>query len=242
MAFYSHIFGWRFDETLSDQNGIDVYAFAKIEAGNPAAVSQQSDKYVESGVRPNWDVWVMVDDIIDVVLRVDDLGGAVIQSITKIGEYGISAVVSDPTGGIVNFWEAIRSGPTVLREHGAMQWCELMSTNPESAATFYRSLLDVTTNAMQMPDGSYNYIINTQDGPVFSISALDGLSDELIARAGGTIWVTYFNVEDVDAAIDRAVKHGAELPDPPWDVPGIGRMAWLYDPQGALLGLITPDA
>ena len=240
MAFYSIIFGWRFDQTLSDQNGVDVYALANIETGNPAAVSEQSDQDIESGVRPSWGVYVRVDDIVDVVLRVEDLGGAIIQSLTKIGEYGISAVVSDPTGGTLVFWEAFISGPTVLREHGAMQWCELMSTDPESAAAFYRSLLDVTTNAMEMPDGSYNYIINTQDGPVFSISALSGLSDDLIVRAGGTMWVTYFNVDDVDAAVDRAVKHGAELPDPPWDVPGIGRMAWIYDPQGALLGLITP--
>ena len=73
-----------------------------------------------------------------------------------------------------------------------------------------------------------------------SISALGGLSDELIARAGGSMWVTYFNVNDVDATVEIAVQHGADLPDPPWDVQGVGRMAWIYDPQGALVVLITP--
>ena len=52
-----------------------------------------------------------------------------------------------------------------------------------------------------------------------SISALGGLSDELVERLGGPMWVVYFNVDDVDAAADRAVRHGGELPDPPWDGP-----------------------
>ena len=95
---------------------------------------------------------------------------------------------------------------------------------------------------MEMPDGSVNSIVSTTDGRVMGISALDGLSEELRARFDGPTWVVYFNVDDVDAAVERAVQKGAELPDPPWDVPGVGRIAWIFDPMGALLGLITPPS
>ena len=163
-----------------------------------------------------------------------------VQAPSKVGEYGISAEIADPTGGKVNIWQAFQSGPTIKHEHGSMQWCELMTPDPEAVAAFYRNSLQVSTDPMEMPDGSINSIVSTKDGPVMGVSALSGLSDELIARLGGPTWIVYFNVDDVDAAVERAEQHGAELPDPPWDVPGVGRMAWIYDPQGALLGLITP--
>ena len=117
-----------------------------------------------------------------------------------------------------------------------------MSTDADATIGFFRGVLEVKTDPMEMPDGSTNAIIVTDDGPVMSVSALSGLSDELVERASGSMWVVYFNVDDVDAAVESAVSKGAELPDPPWDVPGVGRMAWIYDPQGTLTALITPPA
>lgn len=240
MSFYANLFGWGYEEAPPEDVGGRRYAWAKNSSGFPAGIASQSDEEIASGAKSRWSVQLLVDDIEEVTKRVEDFGGSVVQAPAKVGEYGIGAEIADPTGGTAHIWQAFQSGPTIKHEHGAMQWCELMTPDPEAAAAFYRMLLSVKTDPMKMPDGSVNSIVSTADGPVMGISALGGLSDELITRLGDPTWVVYFNVHDVDAAAERAVHHGGELPDPPWDVPGIGRMAWVFDPQGALVALTTP--
>ena len=240
MSFYANLFGWSYEEAPPDDVGGRRYAWAKIASGYPAGIASIGDEETASGAKSRWSVQLLVDDMNDVTKRVADFGGSVIKNPAPVGEYGIGAEVADPTGGRMNIWQAFQSGHTIKHEHGSMQWCELMTPDPDAAAAFFRRLLHLHTDVMEMPDGSSNYIVHTQDGPVMSISALAGLSKELVARLGGPTWIVYFNVDDVDAAVERAVQNCAELPDPSWDVPGIGRMAWIHDPHGAVLGLITP--
>ena len=242
MSFYANLFGWDYEEAPPEDVGGRRYAWAKNSSGYPAGIASLDDEETASGAKPQWSVQLLVDDMEDVTRRVADFGGSVVEAAANVGEYGIGAVIADPTGGRVNIWQAFQSGPTIKHEHGSMQWCELMTPDPETAAAFYRTLLSVETDPMEMPDGSVNSIMRTADGPVMGISALSGLSEELITRLGGPTWIVYFNVDDVDAAVERAVQHGAEVPDPPWDVPAIGRIAWIFDPYGALLGLITPPS
>ena len=242
MSFYTNLFDWGYEEAPPEDVGGRRYAWAKNSSGYSAGIASQSNEEIESGAKPQWGIQILVDDMEDVTGRVLDLGGSVVEAPSKVGEYGIGAQIADPAGGRVNIWQAFQSGPTIKHEHGSMQWCELMTPDPETAAAFYRTLLRVKTDPMEMPDGSINSIVRTEDGPVMGISALGGLSEELLTRLGGPTWIVYFNVDDVDAAVERAVQNGAELPDPPWDVPGVGRIAWIFDPQGALLGLITPPS
>ena len=185
-------------------------------------------------------VQLLVDDMGDVTNRVEDFGGSVIEAPANVGEYGIGAEIADPSGGRVNVWQAFQSGPTIKHEHGSMQWCELMTPDPDAAAAFFRRLLHLHTDVMEMPDGSSNYIVHTQDGPVMSISALGGLSDELIEAPRRSDMGRLFQRRRCGRGGQTSGNHGGELPDPPWDVPGIGRMAWVYDPHGALVALTTP--
>jgi uncharacterized protein len=46
-------------------------------------------------------------------------------------------------------------------------------------------------------------------------------------------WNIYFNVEDVDASVAKAEELGGKTVAPAFDVPGVGRMAMVSDPQGA---------
>jgi len=50
----------------------------------------------------------------------------------------------------------------------------------------------------------------------------------------------YVAVEDVDAMLKTAVEAGGESLGDPFDVPEVGRIAMLKDPQGHTLGLIKP--
>ena len=242
MAFYANLFGWGYEEAPPEEVGGIRYVWATLASGFPGGIAAKDESAIASGEKASWGIQMLVDHMDEVARRVPDLGGTVVEEPAMVGEYGIGATIADPTGGQVYIWQPIQTGPTIKHEHGSMQWCELMTTDPETAAAFYRTLLGVTTDPMVMPDGSVNSIVSTEDGRVMGITAMSGLSGELLARLGGPTWIIYFNVDDVDSAVDRAVQNGAELPDPPWDVPGIGRIAWIFDPQGAVLGLIAPSS
>jgi uncharacterized protein len=52
----------------------------------------------------------------------------------------------------------------------------------------------------------------------------------------------YVQVEDLQAYLDKAGKLGGKTLVPPTEVPGMGRFAWLADPDGTIVGLWKPAA
>jgi hypothetical protein len=53
-------------------------------------------------------------------------------------------------------------------------------------------------------------------------------------------WMPYLAVDDVDKRVAKAVKAGAKLIKPIFEVPGVGRIAVLEQPGGAGVGWMTP--
>jgi hypothetical protein len=60
-------------------------------------------------------------------------------------------------------------------------------------------------------------------------------------RESEPLWIAYIEVEDADAAADRARKLGGHVLLPPTEVPGLGRAAVLQDPRGRAFGIFTPS-
>jgi hypothetical protein len=53
-------------------------------------------------------------------------------------------------------------------------------------------------------------------------------------------WIPYIFVDDVDATVKKAAGLRGKVCVPPFDVPTVGRIAVLADPQGAAFGIIKP--
>jgi hypothetical protein len=53
-------------------------------------------------------------------------------------------------------------------------------------------------------------------------------------------WQPYVAVDDPDATTAKSVELGASTLLEPMDVPEVGRVAVLRDPQGATFGIIKP--
>ena len=123
--------------------------------------------------------------------------------------------------------------------HGTFYWNELMTRDVEGAKKFYADTLGWNYDGMPMPGGGGTYWLATMDGEpvcgVFDISAPEfGQVPES--------WMSYIAVDDVDARVAKAVKAGAKLMKPLFDVPGVGRIAILMQPDGAGIGWMTPVA
>ena len=80
------------------------------------------------------------------------------------------------------------------------------------------------------------------DGPPYTVWMLgeNGVGGAMPPPMDGmpAFWGVYFSVEDCDATVDQAKALGANVLNGPMDVPDVGRMAALMDPQGAAFSVL----
>jgi uncharacterized protein len=116
--------------------------------------------------------------------------------------------------------------------HGDFIWYELMTPDPRAAEAFYGPL----TGWRFESDESYRHIA-ASEGHVGGILPLTGGT-----AAGGTraAWLGYVMVDDVDRMAASIAADGGTVHRSPWDMAGVGRMAMVADPQGAVFYVIAP--
>lgn len=113
-------------------------------------------------------------------------------------------------------------------KHGEWIWYELMTNDAAGAQAFYGPLVNWKI-ANPASDGfDYREIQAADDGYVGGIMAITPEMD-----GAQQCWIGYLAVDDVDAQIARIEAEGGRLCMPARDMPGIGRFAMLFDPQGA---------
>jgi len=120
---------------------------------------------------------------------------------------------------------------------GRFIWHELLCTDTSAAAAFYTRVLP--WKAQPFSPGSPYWIFRNQDGR--SVAGAMRLSDEARSAGTGPHWRGYIGAADVDATAGQAVGLGARIQQPVQDVPGVGRVALLTDPEGATFGLFCPS-
>jgi hypothetical protein len=123
-------------------------------------------------------------------------------------------------------------------QHGHFHWNELNTRDPKSAKAFYGEVVGWTFDEMPMDEGG-TYVLCMEGGqPVAGIFEMNGPEFAGIP----THWFAYLAVDDVDARLEKAVSAGAIIKRPAFDVAGVGRIAIVQDPSGAVLGWMTPTA
>jgi predicted enzyme related to lactoylglutathione lyase len=121
----------------------------------------------------------------------------------------------------------------VFTTPGAFSWSELQTTDPEGAKIFYGKLFGWSTRDRETPNGKYT---TCQVGEQ-SVAGIVKMPAD--APSMQPAWGCFVTVKDVDETLALAASLGGRTVMSPTDVPGVGRMAVLQDPQGALLSIIT---
>jgi len=119
--------------------------------------------------------------------------------------------------------------------HGSFYWNELMTRDVNRAKKFYGDVIGWSFDAMPMANGTY-WVAKMGDQPVGGIFDISSREFEGVPEG----WMSYLAVDDVDARVAKALKAGAKLMKPAFDVPGVGRIAVLQEPGGASVGWMTP--
>jgi predicted enzyme related to lactoylglutathione lyase len=66
------------------------------------------------------------------------------------------------------------------------------------------------------------------------------LTSDMAEHGAKPIWLGYVHVRDVDAAVSATEKAGGQVYMGASDIPGVGRIAMVTDPQGAPFYLMNP--
>ncbi|WP_299732184.1 VOC family protein [uncultured Tateyamaria sp.] len=116
---------------------------------------------------------------------------------------------------------------------GNAGWIGHAGPDQDKAKAFYQDVLGWTINNMPMQDGSSYSAVAVGE------TAIGGFSP--MPEDSGS-WTIFFTVADVDSSVATATEKGATVLQPPMDMPGVGRMATLTDPQGARFAVITYES
>ena len=117
----------------------------------------------------------------------------------------------------------------VSNPHGSFIWYELLTADPARAKAFYDDVVGWNIDMQPAPGGMDYRMIVVPDGHAGGVMALDA---DMLANGARPVWLGYFGVEDVDASVAAIVADGGRVHLPAFDIPGIGRLAMVTDPQG----------
>jgi predicted enzyme related to lactoylglutathione lyase len=235
--FYATVFGWTADRATASDG--ESYSVQRLEGEMVAGIYELNQQMRSMGVSPHWGTYIEVDDVDATLELVKAQGGTVRDGPFEEPEVGRFAIIQDPVGAYLRLWHsAPQHGGEVFNVPGAMIWNELNTKEPEKAAEFYAKVLGVEIETL---NGPTSYTILKVDGrPVAGILRTTPEMGECPPS-----WDVYFASSDVDDTARRVVTAGGKALREPFDIPGVGRMAVLQDPQGAVFEVIkmemTPD-
>jgi len=231
--FYGALFGWQLKE---DENAEQTGGYRTAQLGGNAVGGVM--KLMQEGQPPAWMNYICVEDADATVENARQAGGTVHAEPMSVLDYGRMAVLADPTGAVFGIWQPGRNvGAGVVGESGAMAWNELNTRDPETAKSFYGDVFGWSFEEKEY-EGAGTYTIISLDAE--GIGGLSDITDRVPAEVPAH-WLVYFAVKDADATLATAKERGGEVFVGPMDVAGVGRLAVVKDPWGAIFAVIQPD-
>jgi hypothetical protein len=227
--FYGGLFGWSFQQAEGDKN----FAVALLD-GRPVAGLLQRPLAADRKHQPAWLTFIAVRDVAAAERSVKANGGKVLSAPKDYPMRGRQAVFADPDGAVFAVL-ASSSGdpPDMLADPGEWIWSSVLAKNPDREAGFYRALFGYEVFDQDSEDTSKHVILASDD---YARAGIHSLPDGSPHRHPH--WLNFVRVEDVGAAVAKAVKLGGQiLVDPRPDRQG-GQLAVVADPSGAPIGLM----
>jgi predicted enzyme related to lactoylglutathione lyase len=228
-AFYRSIGGW----SVKDASTPGL-AYAVLSAGETAVggLMDLPEEGRRSGATPRWLGYVLVDDIDATAARIVRLGGTVFVPPTD-SNIGRVSIVADPQKaafGLVAGLTYRQPQAAGLDAPGRIGWHELLAADRNRIFDFYGELfgwrkVDAETDPVDLYD-------------LFSVGGqtIGGMLTNL-PNVAQPCWLYYFNVDDIDATVQRVSASGGRLLQGPLELPDGCWIARCTDPQGALFAL-----
>ena len=230
-AFYSQLFGWTFQDQPTDIG--TVYSMARKGDRSVAALFAMADDMKQQGIPPHWQSYINVLDIEASIQRWQDNGGEIVTPPFDVMTSGRMAMVKDPTGAMVSLWQAKdHIGAELVNEVNTFCWAELQTRGSDAAGEFYKSVFDWD---IEVDDKPPYYLMGKVNGQlncgIFDMDRV-GLPANIPVK-----WAVYFNVENLDTAMDIVKANGGKVMMDPIVIDP-GRFTTIVDPQGAVVTIM----
>ncbi|MFG1465379.1 VOC family protein [Xanthobacter sp. DSM 24535] len=232
-AFYSAVVGWGARKQDMPQMPYTLFTNAERPVSGLMTLPQEVS---DMGVPPNWIGYVHVDDLEATVEQAKKLGGAVHVSPKDVPGVGRFAVIADPQGAVLSLFTWADQGAHPLPAEpfapGLIGWHELLAKEWQTALPFYAELFGWQKDQP------------VDMGPIgiYQLFGLDGRAFGGMFTKPDAVpmpfWLYYFNVVDIDAALERVKAGGGQIVNGPMEVPGGAFILQALDPQGAMFALV----
>jgi predicted enzyme related to lactoylglutathione lyase len=228
--FYHGLFDWEFEEGPS-QLGPYVRA---LRDGYPVAGLGEIAPGVRRAVA--WLPYIATRDADGTAATIRESGGTVAVGPLDLEQVGRLAIAADVSGAAFGVWQGgpRRRGP-FPGGPGAPEWNELITHETSGVAKFYSLVFGYEAGPEPALPGSDNLTMYLQGRPIAGIRGAAGA----LPHDRGPHWLTYFSVDDVDAALGRVDALGGRRLGEASESP-FGRWARVADPEGAPFAVIRP--
>jgi uncharacterized protein len=228
-AFYSKLLGWNTTEFPMGPG--ETYSIFQVNGRDTGGGYTLRKDQREQGVLPHWMLFIAVENADSTAAQVVNAGGKVVMPPTDVMEIGRMAVLQDPTGAVFSMWQAKQHSGIGIDGNGTLCWADLNTSDPERAAKFYSDVFGWQVTKGEHDPSGYLHIKNGE-------SFIGGMPPA--GRSGTKTpphWMLYFQVADVAATTAQASAAGSNVIMPATEIPNVGTMAVVADPQGAAFAL-----
>jgi predicted enzyme related to lactoylglutathione lyase len=102
--FYSELFGWQITDHDMGHTTYSMFGNGEKNIGGMMAIPK--DK--AGDIPPHWMSYIFVNDLDVTVANAKSLGAQIKQPPMDVGDFGRLAVIQDPTGAHIAFWQALQ--------------------------------------------------------------------------------------------------------------------------------------
>ncbi|HEY0478441.1 MAG TPA: VOC family protein [Kofleriaceae bacterium] len=120
-----------------------------------------------------------------------------------------------------------------MANSGDLVWYELLTSDPKAAIAFYTDVVGWKPEAWGTAD--YTMWVASH-GPLGGVTLLPEMARKMGAPP---YWQAHISVDNLDATLDKVKQLGGKIYVTE-DVPDVGRLAVIADPQGAVIALVEP--
>jgi predicted enzyme related to lactoylglutathione lyase len=233
--YYTQLFGWTAERMPYGSGPDEVYVMLRKDGHDAAALYSMDVTQKSQGMPPTWLSYVTVESVDRTAARARELGATILADAFDVMDVGRMALIGDPTGAMFAAWEPRKHvGAGIKDDPGSLCWNELATRDMTGAAAFYAALFDWTPAPFEDSPVPYTMLMNGET-PVGGIYAMPREMEGVPPH-----WAPYFAVEDTDETLRRSDELGGTTVAEPDDIPGIGRLAGLRDPQGGTFWILAP--
>ena len=121
-------------------------------------------------------------------------------------------------------------------DRGLFVWHEVGTTDLRAGEDFYAKVAGWKAESWSQ-NPSYMLFVAKRE----SKAGLYLIIESLNTVTPPPSWLSYVGTPDIDATVRHAVELGGKVVVPAYNVPSVGRMAHLQDPQGALFAVSSQE-